>query len=134
MPRILLSIIFGVIICLCSLVIFGMIAGILYPLPADFNHSDPKVLQVYLESLPSGMYAVIILGWVVGSFFAGFAASFTAKTKNLAPPVIIGAIMTALTAYSLYSGSRPLWVVVISFIVFIPITVLGFLIAGRTQR
>jgi hypothetical protein len=67
---------------------------------------------------------LVILSYIVGSFFGGMTATGIAKEKYN-PAVIVGGVLTLAGIMNAISIPQPMWVSIVCILVFIPLAYLG---------
>jgi hypothetical protein len=78
--------------------------------------------------MPLGSYLSMIFGYLLGSIAAGWIVAKVSQDRHtLTLPLIVGIILTVggLLNFFVVSPGQPIWMVVISMVIFIPFTLLG---------
>ncbi len=127
MIRNILSVVVGLISSFFVIEVIGKIGFILNPPPAAMNFSTPDDVKAYISSLPF----IIIIGYSVGSFVGGFIASSIATNKKTANAISVGGVLLGIGALNLFSIHRPLWVVILTLLVFFPCSYLGSVVSNK---
>ncbi len=120
------------------IVIGGFVAGtaviylmeslihLLYPLPAGIDIHDAQAMKEYVFSMPVAGLLLLIIGYEVGGFVAGFFAGLLSpgnRKKRLA--LLAGTVLTAGVAVNLILIPHPVWFTISSLVVFVPFALLG---------
>jgi hypothetical protein len=117
----------GVITAMLVIVAGDTLAHAFYPLPAGIDYRDKPAMSAAIGNLPSGAFAIVLLGWALGSFLGGFVAAKMADRRRLFHALIVGVILLAAGIANLVQVPHPPWMWVAGIIVF----PLGAYLAGR---
>jgi len=98
----------------------------LYPLPEGIDVYDSVAMKEYIFSMPLTAFLILLVGYEIGGFCAGFFAALLSspqlRTKNA---LITGILLTIGSAINLILIPHPVWFNVISLLIFIPFALLG---------
>jgi hypothetical protein len=98
----------------------------LYPLPEGIDVYDSVAMKEYIFSMPLTGFVILLVGYELGGFGAGFFAALLSppsfRTKNA---LIAGSFLTVGSAINLILIPHPVWFNIISMMVFIPFSLLG---------
>jgi hypothetical protein len=105
---------------LCGLVLFFIITlaaeyvmGVIHPMPAGVDASNKESLSAYTLTLPISAYLLLIAGYWVGSFVAGYASVFIAKS-SLLPAIVLGVGLLVGCILNFKNIPHPMWVMIAS--------------------
>lgn len=126
-----LSIIIGIIVDMVGTMIASSIFAVIYVMANHIDISNIKVL--YTSNL------FVSLNMIIGaifSIFGGFVAARIAKQSKLIHSVIIGTTCELTGLFSILSGNSvlPSWYHVLAFIITIPLTLCGGLLAIKFKK
>ncbi|MBT8140935.1 MAG: hypothetical protein HKN88_06755 [Gammaproteobacteria bacterium] len=124
MLRKILAVITGVVIGVLGISLVQAISGQMYPWPEGLDYNDKEAFVAFVKTLPTGAFLMVILSYIVGSFFGGMAATAVAKEKYV-PALIVGFALTIAGVMNAIAVPQPLWVSIISVLVFFPFVYLG---------
>jgi hypothetical protein len=110
-----------------------MIGQIISAIPQGFNRDDINVMKAFMEGLPSMAYLIVAAGWMIGSFFAGFAEQTISRSSGLILPIIVGGLLTAAAIWNFVMLPHPTWFVVFGLLIFIPFTLIGHKAAATSS-
>jgi hypothetical protein len=99
----------------------------MFPPPPGTNMQDMAQVKTYVASLPLTAYAVVLLGWTVGTLIATSVSTCIARTPVTG--YIVGAILLAAGVMNAITIPQPLWFSIASFVIFIAMTVVGTTLA-----
>lgn len=77
MLRKILAVITGLVSAVLVFMIMQAIGGAIYgrpQMPEEGGMPDPSLIAAYMQSLPVGAFVLLVLGYMIGSFFGGFVA------------------------------------------------------------
>jgi hypothetical protein len=96
---------------------------------------DPAALCDYMSRGPAKAYIVVLIGYFLASFAAGFIVTKLSRRESpgLMLPIIVGVALTLAAVGNLVMvPCQPIWFAVIAVIIFLPITLIGHrFAAGR---
>lgn len=101
--------------------------------PKNLEYSTATDIAAYARTLPPASYAAALAAYILAAFAGGFVVTKMSRRESPGPtlPVLIGILLTigGLLNYLLVWSNQPLWFIVTSLIVFIPISLLGHRLA-----
>lgn len=118
-----LAVIVGIAVGILGIMLIQGVSGQMYPWPEGLRLNDKDGVKQYINTLPIGAFLMVILSYVVGSFFGGMAAKSLSKLNQSA--IIVGGVLTLAGLANAMSVPQPLWVSILSLLAFIPIALLG---------
>jgi hypothetical protein len=116
MGRVILGIIAGVVIAVALVFAVELIVNVIAPPPADFDMSDPVDVRERVGSLPMLAFALVLLGWVLGTALGSWAAVRIGQRPVVWPGLIVGAVIFVGTIYNIMTIPHPIWFVAISLL------------------
>jgi hypothetical protein len=99
----------------------------LYPPAASVDMHDFAQVKLYVASLPTTAYVLVLLGWALGTVIGTYVATRIGLTNVTG--YIVGAILLAAGLYNAYAIPQPLWFSAVSFVIFIGMTFVGVALA-----
>lgn len=129
MGRRTLAVIAALIVAVAIFLVAQMV-GTLFPAasPKNYDYMSMQEKSAYFGSMPLGSYLSMIFGYLLGSIAAGWIVAKVSQDRHtLTLPLIVGIILTVggLLNFFVVSPGQPIWMVVISMVIFIPFTLLG---------
>lgn len=103
----------------------------LAPPPADLDLSNPDDVKRLIDSLPFGAFAMVMLGWFLGSFAGAFVAHAIAKKPAAAWAV--AAIFILFTAMNFVMIPHPMWMIAAGLLIPLASAWLVLRMAPRTS-
>jgi hypothetical protein len=107
---------------LAAIVVFAMIAllaqsamSVVYPTPSSVDVKNKASLDAYTMSMPTMAYVLLIVGYWVASFAAGFVSVFVAKS-NILTAIVVGVGLVVGCILNFMEIAHPLWVSILSCI------------------
>src|SRR5690606_7505695 len=98
----------------------------LYPLPKGMDIADREAMQAYISSLPATALIIVLIGYVLGSFVCGLLIRIISKSDDKTPAYLAGLGLTTAGIVNAFSFSHPWWFLVLSVIIFIPVSLYSF--------
>ncbi len=128
MGRKILAVIVALIVAFAIMMIVEMLNSMVVARPSDAVMGDPIALREYMANGPVKAYLVVLFGYILASFAGGFIVTKMSRRESPGTtlPIIIGVLlMLAMVANILMLPGQPIWFVIASLVVFIPVTLLG---------
>ena len=132
MIRKILAVIAGTFAAVVIFTVMQTIGGAIFgspQMPEGGGMPDPAVMAAYMLNLPLGAFALLALGYIIGSFAAGFLARKISQSDSLVIPVIIGIVLTLAWILNIWMVPHPMLMTVIGFFCYLPFTILGHRLA-----
>lgn len=132
MLRTLFAIVSGV-FAMMIVITFVELANIklFFPPPAGIDWKNPEAVAAFASSLPAGAMAVVVSGWLLGSFIGAAVATRIAIRYQLACALFVGALVVAGVIHSAMTIPHPTWVIVAGTLLPLP---LAYLAAKLVQK
>jgi len=124
MLRKILSVIAGILVGGLGIMMIQAISGEIYPWPEGLDYNDKDAFAAFVSTLPVGAFLMVILSYIVGSFFGGMTATAVAKEKY-SSALIVGFALTIAGVMNAMAIPQPMWVSIVSILVFIPFAFFG---------
>ena len=124
MAKKILSVIAGIIAGTIVIYLVEIVSLKVYPPPAGVDvMKDKQALIEYIRSAPLSAMLIVLLGYVLGSFVAGWlSARISASIRQ---PLICGVVLMAFGIMNLVDIPQPLWFSISTTISYIPFAYLG---------
>ncbi len=115
----------GLLTGIVGIYFFELLFLYLLPSPAGIDMQDKNSIAENMDNIPIINFIMLIVGYGIGSFIAGFVSAKIKTHNPLTPVIIIGVILTILGFIYFLTIPHPLWVIVVGSITFIPAVWLG---------
>jgi hypothetical protein len=92
---------------------------------------NPKAMQAFVETLPTGALVVVLLGWQAGAFLGGGVSALIAGRGRLLHAGVIGGLILAGTIFNAlnmkkhYDFTHPDWMIVAGLLLPLPSSLLA---------
>ena len=135
MGRMILAVIVALIVAFAIMMLIEM-GNSLVIMPASQEvMKDPAALCDYMSRGPAKAYIIVLIGYFLASFAAGFIVTKMSRRESpgLMLPIIVGALLTLASIGNIVMiPCQPIWFAVIAVIIFLPVTIIGHrFAAGR---
>ena len=128
MGRKILAVIVAMVVAVAIFMIVEMINTMVVAPPSDAVMKDPAALREFMANGPVKAYIIVLIGYLIGSFAGGFIVTKMSRRESpgLTLPIIVGALVSlGMVANILFLPGQPIWFVVASIVIFIPLSLLG---------
>ena len=99
------------------------------PPPAGFDFNDKAAVAAYAQTMPWQAMAVVVLGWLLGTFIGAAVAARISKDHVMACALTIGVVDVVLTAVNALSIPHPAWALAMGLLLPVPLAWLAGKIA-----
>jgi hypothetical protein len=120
-----IGIVLGLAVAMTSFMLFETIAHFAYPMNKNVDVDNAESMQSYMKTVPIGSLSLVLTGWIVGSFLAGYFAKVVSKNNTKRNPIILGIILESATIFNFILLPHPTWFIVVSLLVLIPAVFVG---------
>ncbi|WP_181305425.1 hypothetical protein [Rufibacter sp. XAAS-G3-1] len=103
----------------------------LYPLPTQLNLNDRAAMGAALTNQPDAALLLVLFGYAIGSFFGGMVAARFARSRRVAHAVAVGLLLLVMGIANLFAFPHPLWFVVVSLLLYLPMAYFGGMMSAR---
>ena len=112
---------------------FTQIANVklFYPPPAGLDFNDKAAVAAYAQTMPWQAMAVVVLGWLLGTFIGATVAARISKDHVMACAMIIGILDVVLTAINALSIPHPNWALAMGLLLPAPLAWLAGKLAQK---
>ena len=102
---------------------FTQIANVklFYPPPAGLDFNDNAAVAAYAQAMPWQAMAVVVLGWLLGTFIGAAVAARISKDHVMTCALVIGVVDVVLTAINALSIPHPAWALGMGLLLPIPL-------------
>lgn len=104
----------------------------LFPPPSDINLADPEDVTRLMASLPAGAFAMVLLGWFLGSL-AGALVAFRIARKAVAAWAV-ALVFILLTTVNFYMIPHPAWMIAAGLLIPLASAWLALRLGGSAKR
>lgn len=118
-------VIIGVIVGFTIVFIGDSVTHRLYPPPPGINFMERDALDEYVASIPMYILIIMFLFWMLSSFLGGMIAARMNRADWKNKSIITGSILLAATLLNLIMIPHPLWMLIGSLVLYIPIAFAG---------
>jgi hypothetical protein len=132
--RNILSVIAGLVTGFVIIVLGEGIVHAANPLPANLDMTNTESFKEYISHAPASLHLSILGIYALSCFAGGLVAASIATERKQNRAMTLGGILMGLGTFNLVSLGHPIWVVVVSFFVFLPFAWLGGRIAVRAAK
>jgi hypothetical protein len=137
MGRKILAIVSAIVLATAIFLIIEMIATMFAPdTPKNLEYMSAADRAQYFGSMPMGAYLTVYLGYLLGSFAAGWMVTKVGQIREgIIWPLIVGGLLTigGCLNFFVWLPGQPTWFVALSMLTYIPFSILGYFLAkGRS--
>jgi hypothetical protein len=86
----------GLVVAFVVMMLLEYINSFFFPLPADLDWEDTAAVQAFTASLPWTAYILVLFGWILASFKAGYVTTYLAGETKYRLSLVVGVLLTLL--------------------------------------
>ena len=87
MGRMILGIALGIVVAFATVFAINLAGHQVYPLPSDLNMRDPEAVGAFIETMPPGALAIVVIAWFAGALDGGIVAALVSRRSWTVWPV-----------------------------------------------
>jgi hypothetical protein len=110
--RVATGIVLGTIAAFVLVGVIEAIGEVVYPPPPGLDLRNADALATYVERLPAGALAFVLVAWIAGTFVGGLVAAWIARPHAVVVAAVVGALVLAATIANVMLIPHPTWMVV----------------------
>lgn len=103
----------------------------IYPIPPEVDATDLDQLALYIKSAPIGALVFVLLAQSAGSVVGGSVCGFLGRGSSMILSLIYGVLALCMASLNLILIPHPIWMVVLSLVLPIPLAVSAGVVASR---
>src|SRR4051812_46268456 len=122
MGRIFLAVVVALIVAFAIITIVEMLGATVVTPPSTEVLKDPAAIRQYMMNMPTMAYIMVVIGWILGAFAAGFIVTKMSRRESpgLTLPILVGVLMTIGAIINFVMFPHPTWFVIMGLLIFIP--------------
>ena len=127
MGRIILAVVVALIVAFAIITIVEMLGATVVLPPSSEVLKDSAATRQYMMNLPTLAYVMVVIGWILGAFAAGFIVTKMSRRESpgITLPIVVGALMTVGAIANFVLLPHPTWFIIVGLVVFVPLSLLG---------
>ena len=101
--------------------------------PKNLEYATAHDVRTYTENAPIGYWIVALMADGVAAFAGGFIATNMGRrwSKSMSLALLVGGLLTLGSLMTAFIWPQPLWVVIASLLIFIPLALVGYKAANK---
>ncbi|MGV3538976.1 MAG: hypothetical protein ACO1OQ_04150 [Rufibacter sp.] len=103
----------------------------LYTTPTNTNLEATEAAGAYLASAPIGALLMVLFAYALGSLFGGMVAARYSPAKPIFHALVVGAVLMLSGIANFMSIPHPLWFIIVSLLLFLPMAFFGGMMSSR---
>lgn len=134
MGRKILAVVVAMIAAVAVIWIFFMIGTMIAPnTPNNSEYLAKRDLAVYMATFPASAFAAVAVGYALAAFAGGFIATKMGRrwSPGMSLALVVGGLLTAGSVLVSLAWPQPIWFVLASLLIFIPISLVGYRLATK---
>lgn len=131
MGRIILAVAVALLVAFAIIGVAYMLTAYVVPPPSSEVLKDPAATRHYMMSAPPMSYIMMVIGWIVAAFAAGFVVTKMSRRESpgITLPIVAGGVLTLAAIVVFVMLPHPTWYVIVGLLVFIPFSLFAHRLA-----
>ena len=113
--------------------VFDALNHQIYPSPDRLDYTDKDAILAFIESLPTGAFVLLLIGWMVGAFAGGLVGGLVNKEAWRNTGIIVGVILALSSIINMTLIPHPTWLMVAASRGYVPMAYAGSKIISRKK-
>ena len=134
MGRKILAIVTAMVAAVAVIWIAYMIATIFPPLPpVNIEYARRGDMAAYMQTYPTIAFVAVAIGYAIAAFAGGFIATKMGRrwSQGATLALCVGALLSLGSVATAAVWPQPIWFVLVSLVIFIPLSLVGFKFADH---
>lgn len=120
-----LAVVAGIITGLIVVFLGEMVTHILFPPPPGIDFTNQEAVMKMISELPASAFIVLMAIWGISAFVGGLITGLIAKESWKTLSLITGGLLLVGAILNMFMVPHPIWVNVITVIMYLPLAYLG---------
>ena len=134
MGRTILGMLVGLVVMWLTVTALEFLGHAVFPPPPGLDPTNPEHLQQIIAAASVGSLAMLVLGWVAGTFVGGWVAARIARHKRAAAIAVALFVMAGVAGMIVIVPDHPRWVSALGLLLPIPLALMAATLAGRREK
>ncbi len=134
MGRTILGMLVGLVMMWLTVTALEFLGHTVFPPPPGLDPTNPEHLQQIIAEASVGSLAMLVLGWVAGTFVGGWVAARIARHTRAAAIAVALFVMASVAGMMVIIPEHPGWVATLGLLLPIPVALMAATLAGRREK
>lgn len=134
MGRTILGMLVGLVVMWLTVATLEFLGHALFPPPAGLDPTNREHLQQIIGAASVGSLAMLVLGWVAGTFVGSWVAARIARHTRAAAIAVALFVMASVARMMAIIPEHPGWVATLGLLLPIPVALMAAMLAGRREK
>ena len=134
MGRKVLAVVVAMITAVAIIWLSYMIGTMIAPeTPKNLEYLTRTEIGSYMQTLPVGSFVAVGIGYLLAGLAGGFIATKMGRrwSHGMSLALVVGVLLTAGAALNSFTWPQPVWFIILSLVIFIPFSLLGYRLADH---
>jgi hypothetical protein len=131
MIRSILGIVLGLVLAMVVIFAIQGVGMLVYPPPAGMDWQDREAMAALIAAMSPGQFAFLLVSYSLGTLAGAWLAATIARRRPVFHGLIVGSFFLLGNVINVTSLPHPLWYVVVTTLLFLPLAVVGARLAAR---
>lgn len=104
----------------------------LFPSAAPMDPADPEVMRTFVQSLPLGALAFVVMAWTLGAFAGSSTAIRLARSQHALLAWFVGGLTLATVGINVWQIPHPTWMVAAGMV--LPLVAVALAVRWQAPR
>jgi len=134
MGRKVLAVVVAMVTAVAIIWVGWMLSTIVAPhTPKNLEYLSVQDIDAYAHSLPTGSYVLALVCYAAAAFAGGFISTKMGRrwSEGISLALLVGALLTVGSVVAAIIWPQPVWFILASLVVFIPVSLFGYKLAAN---
>ncbi len=134
MGRTILGMLVGLVVMWLTVTALEFLGHAVFPPPPGLDPTNPEHLQQIIAAASVGSLAMLVLGWIAGTFVGGWVAARIARHARAAAIAVALFVMASVAGMMVIIPEHPGWVATLGLLLPIPVALMAATLARRREK
>ena len=131
MIRSILGIVLGIVLAMVVIFAIQGVGMLVYTPPAGMDWQDRQAMAAHIANMSPGQFAFLLASYALGTLAGAWLVATVARRRPVLHGLVLGGFFLLGNIVNLSSLPHPLWFVVVTTLLFLPLAVAGARLAAR---
>lgn len=129
MGRKILAVVVAMITAVAIIWVAFMISSMMAPFyPKNLEYMNRNEVIAYMQSVPLSTFIIVLAGYGIAAFAGGFISTKMGRrwSPGMSLATVVGVLLTIGEILVSFSWPQPTWFLLVSILIFIPVSLVGY--------
>jgi hypothetical protein len=123
----------GLLVSMIVIFLLEKLGHLLFATPLKIDQYDLETIKAFVAEAPTGVFIFVIIAFAIGALAGGFTTALTLNHHKTKAAINLGGILIGIGISNFTIIPHPIWVVILSLLVFVPFAYFGAVISTKIR-